>query len=89
MGERDVTHSQQPQFLAIELVGGRGDEPNDPGRQTIGVSGTIAPCLECSQSTGVRRTALIFQECDGVFRAFCRAFIRSGSTLPNQAAWSI
>ena len=69
------------------------EEPNDPGRQTIGVSGNIAPCLECSQSTSrlllFRRTAQIFQECDGVFRDFRRTFVRSGSTLPNQTAWSI
>src|SRR6516162_8955910 len=46
-----------------------------------------------SQSTGgllsFRRTAQIFQECDGVFRDFRRTFIRSGSTLPNQTAWSM
>jgi hypothetical protein len=29
------------------------------------------------------------QRCDGVFRDFRRTFIRSGSTLPNQTAWSM
>ena len=33
--------------------------------------------------------AQIFQECDGVFRDFRRTFTRSGSTLPNQTAWSM
>src|SRR6516225_1398943 len=36
-----------------------------------------------------RRTAQIFQECDGVFRDFRGTFTRSGSTLPYQTAWSV
>jgi hypothetical protein len=31
----------------------------------------------------------IFQGCDGVFRNFRRTFSRTGSTLPNQTAWSM
>src|ERR1700757_4718252 len=33
-----------------------------------------------------RKTAQIFQDCDGVLRDFRRTSVRSGSTLPNQTA---
>jgi hypothetical protein len=38
------------------------------------------------QFLSFRKTAQIFQGCDGVLRDFRRTSARSGSTLPNQTA---
>ena len=47
-------------------------------------------CLRRSRICTMRAgSARIFQECDDVFRDFRNTFIRSGSTLPNQTAWSV
>ena len=64
-----------------------GHGPDDPGCRTIGVPGNnIAPFLGVTRRRPAgyftfRRTAQIFQECDGVFRDFRRTFI------PTRASW--
>src|SRR5437867_3127232 len=60
-----------------------GDGPDDPGRRTIGVPAEQhCPLLGMTQS----RPAGYFTFS---VRDFRRTFIRSGSTLPNQTAWSM
>jgi hypothetical protein len=60
-------------------------------RERASVAPSIVPDAsegkpKVEQLLSFRKTAQIFQDCDGVSRDFRRTSTRSGSTLPNQTA---